>query len=78
MSPLQDAESVRCFLVKACDEGAHCREILASGFEDAALRWVEQWPADAAELSLIVEDRQSGERHCFTVDIGEAVASPCA
>jgi hypothetical protein len=49
------------------------------GFEDAALRFAEEFhpSADAdAAVSLLVEDCETGERQCFTIDLatGDAEA----
>lgn len=50
------------------------------GFEDAALRFVEEFhpAADADDaVSLIVEDCGTGERQCFTIDLATGEAEPC-
>lgn len=74
------AVRLRRFLVKSRDDAGHCRGVLAAGFEDAALQCIETWRSDADEdptVSVIVEDEQSGERHCFTIDLGHGEARPC-
>jgi hypothetical protein len=55
--------------------------IEGAGFEDAALRFVEDFhhAADSHDaVSLIVEDCGSGERRCFMVDIATGAAEPCS
>lgn len=50
-------------------------------FEDAALRFVgDHHPlADAdREVSLYVEDLETGERQCFRIDLETGDAGPCA
>jgi hypothetical protein len=49
-----------------------------AGFEDAALRFVEEFhPASDDAVSLVVEDCGSGERRCFTIDLASGAAEPC-
>lgn len=52
----------------------------ASSFEDAALCFAEdQHPvADADEVSLMVEDLETGVRQCFTIDLATGETAPCA
>lgn len=71
----------RRFAVHGVDEApsrAHLVEGLS--FEDAALHFVEdRHPApDAAdEVSLLVEDCETGERQCFRIDLATGEAAPC-
>ncbi len=63
-------------------ETACSRAVLVDGqgFEDAALRFVEDFhpSADGDDtVSLIVEDCGTGERQCFTIDLGTGEAAPC-
>jgi hypothetical protein len=59
---------------------APSRSLLVEGasFEDAALQFVEDRhiEPDGEELSLMVEDCETGERQCFRVDLetGETAA----
>ena len=63
-------------------EDAPSRGIVVEGltFEDAALHYVEhQHPqADDDEVSLLVEDCETGERQCFRVDLSTGQTGPCA
>lgn len=60
--------------------GSRAHLIEGRGFEDAALRFVEEHhPAPDAHdaVSLIVEDCETGERQCFTVDLATGETAPC-
>jgi hypothetical protein len=51
-----------------------------AGFEEAALRFVEAFhPAAEADdaVSLMVEDCDTGERQCFTIDLHTGETTPC-
>jgi hypothetical protein len=71
----------RRFSVHGVDEApsrAHLVEGLS--FEDAALHFVEDRhpPPDAEdEVSLLVEDCETGERQCFRIDLATGEAAPC-
>jgi hypothetical protein len=72
---------IRRFCVHGVTESA-ARAHLVEGetFEDAALQFVEdQHPlADAeGDVSLYVEDLDTGERQCFRIDVGTGEAAPC-
>jgi hypothetical protein len=63
---------------EAASSRAHLIE--GAGFEDAALRFVEEFhpAADADDaVSLIVEDCDTGERQCFTIDLATGETEPC-
>lgn len=71
----------RRFAVHGVEE-APGRAHLVDGtsFEDAALQFVEDvHPAATAddEVSLIVEDCDTGERQCFRVDLASGETAPC-
>lgn len=54
--------------------------IEGAGFADAAIRFVEEFhpAADAGDaVSLTVEDCDTGERQCFTIDLASGEAEPC-
>jgi len=48
-------------------------------FEDAALHFIESYhpPAESAEVSLHVEDLETGERQCLRVDLESGDTAPC-
>jgi hypothetical protein len=71
----------RRFYAHASAEGSGRGHLVAdaSTFEDAAIRFAED-RLDAEEdgqVRVIVRDAQTGEQHCFCVDVGEETAEPC-
>jgi len=71
----------RRFSVHGRREAPACA-VLVEGvsFEDAALHFLENEhpPADAdEEVSLFVEDCQTGERQCFRIDLASGRTAPC-
>ena len=73
----------RRFSVHGVAEAPACA-ILVEGvsFEDAALHFLaeEHPPADADaddEVSLFVEDCETGERQCFRIDLATGETAPC-
>jgi hypothetical protein len=70
----------RRFSVHGAQE-APSRAQLVEGvsFEDAALHFVEDRhpEGDGAEVSLLVEDCETGERQCFRIDLETGEAGPC-
>ena len=57
---------------------AHLVEGLS--FEDAALCFVEAYHplAGSDEVSLYVEDLETGERQCLCVELASGVTAPCS
>jgi len=58
------------------------RALLIEGlsFEDAALHFVEDQhlePDGEQDVSLLVEDCETGERQCFRVDLASGRTAPC-
>lgn len=55
------------------------RRVEAATFEDAALSFLEAHHPDAAgdEVSLLVEDCETGERQCFRIDLASGETAPC-
>ncbi|MDP3660685.1 DUF5961 family protein [Phenylobacterium sp.] len=81
MTPTPAASPLRSFSVHAT-EGAPGRAHMVEGasFEDAAVHFAMEWGVDAdgdGEASVMVEDQDSGERHCFRIDLGSGDAAPC-
>lgn len=69
------------FYAHASSEGSGRGHLVkdAASFEDAAIRFAED-RMDAEEdgqVRVIVRDTETGEQHCFCVDVGEETASPC-
>ncbi|MDB5465777.1 MAG: hypothetical protein JWQ46_539 [Phenylobacterium sp.] len=79
--PVKDATLQRRFAVHGAVEApsrAHVIEGL--NFEDAALHFVENFhPAANAnnEVSLMVEECETGERQCFRVHTDTGATTPC-
>lgn len=69
----------RAFSVHGVEEApSRGRRVEATGFEDAALAFVESHHLDdTAEVSLMVEDCETGERQCFRIDLSTGEAEPC-
>ena len=71
----------RRFCVHGVAETASRAHIVAGlTFEDAALHFVEDHHpiADADdEVSLYVEDLETGERQCFRIDLDTGETAPC-
>jgi hypothetical protein len=70
----------RRFSVHGTDD-APSRGLMVEGvsFEDAALHFAENrhLEPDGDEVSLFVEDCDTGERQCFRIDLATGEASPC-
>ena len=79
--PTAAARANRRFSVHDCAEApSRARLVEGSGFEDAALHFLEVFHPQAVDddaVSLIVEDCESGERQCFTIDLATGEAQPC-
>jgi len=71
----------RRFCVHGVGEPPACARLVEGlTFEDAALHYVEdhQPAADAdGDFSLYVEDVETGERQCFTIDLATGETEPC-
>jgi hypothetical protein len=70
----------RRFSVHGAEEApsrAHLVEGLS--FEDAALHFVEDRhpEGEGDEVSLFVEDCETGERQCFRIDLETGATAPC-
>jgi hypothetical protein len=77
---MSDADDRRFSVHGQADAPSRGRLVTGAGFEDAALRFVEEFhpAADADDaVSLIVEDCDSGERRCFTIDLATGETEPC-
>jgi len=75
------ARPQRRFSVHGVEE-APGRALLVEGlsFEDAALHFVEDHhlePTGGQDVSLLVEDCETGERQCFRIDLATGAAAPC-
>ena len=73
------AEGPRAYSVHAADEApSRAHMIEGRSFEDAALGFLADWGVEGEgdEARVMVEDCETGERHCFRVDLGGEV-QPC-
>jgi hypothetical protein len=80
MAGLGETSLQRRFSVHGVED-APSRALLVEGlsFEDAALHFVEDRHIDVIgeEISLFVEDCETGERQCFRIDLATGEAAPC-
>lgn len=70
----------RRFSVHGAEEApSRARLVEGVSFEDAVLHFVEDChpQGDGAEVSLLVEDCETGERQCFRIDLETGEAGPC-
>lgn len=76
-----EATLQRRFAVRGASEPPACGRIVEGvSFEDAALHFVEdEHPAADAddEVSVHVEDCETGERQCLRIDLATGEAAPC-
>jgi len=68
--------ALRRYAVHACEEGrARACSVEAVSFEDAAVAFLELWPAlDGDAVRLIVTDCETGRECCVSVDMGAGEA----
>ncbi|PHY12401.1 hypothetical protein CSW58_12860 [Caulobacter sp. B11] len=78
MSPI--AGKTRPFRVHARHVDSHQARLLQeASFETAAVAYVEDFPpprTDAAEISVIVREADTGQARCFRIDLGSGDAAP--
>lgn len=69
------------YLAHSDTEGRHrSHPVEAESALDAAVTFAEHWlPLDDgdAEVKVIVENCETGERQCYVVDLGDLDAEPC-
>ena len=76
---MSEAQLQRRFCVHDLHEASN-RAHLIEGltFEDAALHFVEDHhPADGDEVSLDIQDLETGERQCLRIDLESGRNEPC-
>jgi len=66
------AAPARSFSAHCSNEGEHRSDFVteAASFEEAAMAFVERWPGPEGECRVIVTDRETGERHGFSLHLG--------
>ncbi|THD79438.1 MAG: hypothetical protein E7812_10250 [Phenylobacterium sp.] len=72
----------RSFSVHGVEEApSRSRRVEAINFQDAALAFLDAYhaepEAEGEELSLMIEDCETGERQCFRIDVATGDAAPC-
>lgn len=74
-----ESQTDRAFSVHGLDAApSRSQRVDAASFEDAALSFVETHHLDHdAEVSLMVEDCETGERQCFRIDLETGETAPC-
>lgn len=81
MSTIADTPLQRRFSVHGIAE-APSRALILEGltFEDAALHYLTDRHMDGGddEVSLMVEDCDTGERQCFRIDLETGQSGPCS
>ncbi|HEX3701385.1 MAG TPA: DUF5961 family protein [Phenylobacterium sp.] len=80
MSRANPSQLERSFSVHGLDAApSRCRRVEALNFQDAALAFVDAYQTEGEddEVSLMIEDCETGERQCFKVDVASGEAQPC-
>lgn len=55
-------------------------DVFGVSFEDAAFDFIDRWapaPDDEGEVQVTVTDAETGERHCFRIDLDSGEAAAC-
>ena len=78
----QALAEIRTFVVHPLDDVRHgAHRVSGASFEDAAMTFVEIWhpaPDSDGEVSVIVQEDDTGRRHCFRIDMGSGATEPCS
>jgi hypothetical protein len=76
---MSDVVSVRRFAVHARHEDRHhAKLVVESSFEAAAVAYLENIHFLAEpEVSVVVRDIESGQEHCFRVDVETGETAAC-
>jgi hypothetical protein len=78
----QATPETRAFRVHARHVDAHhARTLEEPSFEAAAVAYIEdlhELPGTGDEISVIVQEIETGHEHCFRVDLESGQTSPCA
>jgi hypothetical protein len=80
MPDASDASLQRRFSVHGIEDApSHGHLVEGLSFEDAAVHYLANLHLEAAddEVSLYVEDCDTGERQCFRVDLSTGDTAPC-
>lgn len=76
---MSEAHLQRRFCVHDLHEAANRAHVVEGlTFEDAALHFLEEFhPATDDEVSLDVQDLETGERQCLRIDLESGRTEPC-
>lgn len=78
----QAAAESRTFRVHARHVDAHhARTLTEASFEAAAVAYLEdlhQLATDGDEVSVIVQEVETGRQHCFRIDLESGETTPCS
>ena len=77
------ATTTRRYVAHTVADHGHAAHLVpeARSFVEAALLYTEHWHPAAVEdgaLSVTVTDCESGEQHCFTIDVDTGDVGPCS
>lgn len=71
----------RHFSARAVTEGQQrAYDVTGADFETAAFAFVDRWhprPDEDGDVEVVVTDAETGERHCFRIDLGSGEAEAC-
>ena len=71
----------RHFSARAVTQGQQrTYDVMGSDFETAAFEFVDRWhpqPDEEGDVEVVVTDTETGERHCFRIDLGSGEAQAC-
>ena len=62
-------------------DGHHARRVRETSFEAAAAAYLEDFPHaadDGRELSVIVQEVETGQEHCFRIDLDSGETDACS
>lgn len=69
----------QAYSVHSADEApSRSKRVEGGSFQDAALAFLEDNHPTGDEVSLMVEDCETGERQCFRIDMLTGEAGPCS
>jgi hypothetical protein len=77
---MPNAAAIREFRVRHRDEH-HARVFEAPSFEVAVIAFLESCGGevgDGGDLKVVVADLETGDEHCFSIDLATGEAEPCA
>lgn len=75
--------ATRRYVAHSVADHGHASHLVpeAASFVDAAVLYTERWHPAATEdgvMTVTVTDCDSGEQHCFAIDVDSGEIGPCA